>query len=120
MEDNKLLYELANRISFNLSKKLLFFKKTNPKFSVSIVNNSIEVIVGDPSIIALSKGVRPQQMIWLKDKTIPIIVKGRFEPIFRKATEKSMAEGKWFRKGRIALNLIETSIKNAFKEVIRA
>jgi len=113
------LIKIANNVIFNLRKKLLPFKKANPKFSVSILNNKIEVIVGDSSIISLSKGIRPQQMIWLKDLTIPIMVKGRFEPIFRKVTEKSLFQGKWVRKGKRALNLIENSIEDAFKQVIR-
>lgn len=69
---------------------------------------SVTVIATDPAFRPLLEGQKAGQMRWLMKARAPIpIVLDSGELIFRSATPRSMANGKWYHPGRQPTTVIE-------------
>lgn len=82
-----------------------FSKKAQAAFAramtIRVTGQSLRVQVNHPGWLPLVEGQRRQQMSWLVKAKAPIpIVTETGEVIFRSATPKTMANGKWVHPGR--------------------
>jgi len=76
--------------------------------------NSITVIATHPAFFALVKGRERGQMKWLQKAKSPIpIVLDSGDVIFRSASAKSMADGRWIHPGHKPTTLIERARREA-------
>jgi len=83
-------------------------------FEVKAGPRSITVIAKHPAFRALLEGQKSGQMAWLTKAKRPIpIITDDGELIFRSATPKSMADGKWVHPGREPTTVIEKTRKIA-------
>ena len=81
--------------------------------------SSLRVVVRDPLWGDLVNGQRKGQMAWLKRARAPIpIVTESGKVIFRSATAKSLANGKWVHPGRAPLNFL-ARVKKEARAVVR-
>lgn len=92
-------------------------------FTYVVGPSSVSIESTHPAAKYLDKGVRPYQMKHLVKATRPIpIIKDNGELIFRNATPKGMAQGKWQHPGIKARNFMDRGIeaaKETIKEQIR-
>jgi hypothetical protein len=96
--------------TFSLAAK----KKLLECFEVTQGPRSIRVVAKHPAFRALLEGQRAGQMKWLTKAKRPIpIVTDAGELIFRSATPRSMADGKWIHPGREPTTVIEKARKIA-------
>lgn len=69
--------------------------------TVNVMQSSLQVVTNHPAFFPLLEGQKKEQMSWLTKARAPIpIVTDTGELIFRSATAKSMANGKWIHPGR--------------------
>lgn len=81
--------------------------------------SSIQIVAKHPAFFPLVNGQKVQQMTWLTKAKRPIpIVLDTGEIIFRNATPRSMARGRWYHPGRHRTDLIETARKKT-REIIK-
>jgi hypothetical protein len=86
---------------------------------VQLKPSSIQVISKHPAFGPLVRGQEKMQMKWLTKARAPIpIITETGELIFRSATAKSMANGKWVHPGRKPSDFIEKA-KKASREFMR-
>ena len=83
-------------------------KRLSQSLRVEIKKSSLVITALHPAFFPLIKGQRSQQMTWLTKAKRPIpIVTESGELIFRTATAKSMANGRWVHPGRKPQDFIE-------------
>lgn len=88
-------------------------------FSYEVGPSSVTIESTHPAAKYLDKGVRPYQMRHLLKSARPIpIIRDNGELIFRNATPKGMAMGKWKHPGIEARNFIDRGVEAA-KETIK-
>jgi len=81
---------------------------------VEVKPSSIMLYVRHPAWIPLVQGQQGGQMTWLTKAKAPIpIITEKGELIFRSATAKSMADGKWVHPGREPSNFLDKARKEA-------
>lgn len=87
---------------------------------VRLKPSSIQVISKHPAFAPLVRGQKKGQMKWLTKARAPIpIITENGELIFRSATAKSMANGRWVHPGRKPSDFIEKAKKES-REFMRA
>lgn len=80
--------------------------------------NSISIVARHPAFFPMVLGQKRQQMSWLTKAVRPIpIILDNGELIFRNATPRSMARGRWYHPGRQATDVIEQARKEARRVV---
>lgn len=81
--------------------------------------NSIKIIATHPAFFPLLEGQKREQMTWLTKAKSPIpIVLDDGEVIFRNASPRSMANGRWYHPGRKPTKVIEIARRKA-REVVK-
>ena len=81
---------------------------------VEIKASSVRITINHPAWIPMVLGRSSKQMSWLTKARSPIpIITDSGETIFRSATPKSMADGKWVHPGYQKTNLLEKARKEA-------
>jgi len=86
---------------------------------IEIQASSVRVTVNHPAWRPMVLGRKEQQMSWLVKSRSPIpIVTDTGKVIFRSATPKTMADGKWVHPGYQKTDLIEKARKDA-REYVR-
>lgn len=76
--------------------------------STKLGPNSVRIIAKHPAFYPLLEGQKKEQMTWLTKATRPIpIILDNGEMIFRSATPRSMARGRWYHPGRQPTTVIE-------------
>jgi len=81
---------------------------------IEIKSSSIVIKTMHPAFRPLVMGQKRQQMMWLSKAKAPIpIVLDNGKVIFRSATPKSLANGRWIHPGRPSTGLVEKSVKEA-------
>lgn len=115
--------EIMKSIRFKIRQYPVFSQAAKARltkgFGVHVGPNSITVIAKDPMFRPLIQGQKAEQMKWLRKAKSPIpIVLESGEVIFRSATARSMANGKWYHPGREPSGIIE-SAKEEAKETLR-
>jgi hypothetical protein len=84
-----------------------------------IKGSSIKITTNHPAFAPLVHGMPTQQMTWLTKAKAPIpIITEQGKLIFRSATPKSMADGRWIHPGHKPTNLLEKARKAA-REYVR-
>jgi hypothetical protein len=84
-----------------------------------IGQRSITVIATHPAFFPLLQGQKRQQMSWLTKATRPIpIILDNGELIFRNASPRSMARGRWYHPGRQNSHVIDKA-REATRDVIK-
>lgn len=82
--------------------------------SIEVKESSLVITAKHPAWGPLVNGQRERQMTWLTKATRPIpIITESGELIFRSATPKSMADGKWMHPGRAPSNFVEKARQEA-------
>src|SRR5574338_223956 len=108
MSIDKVLRQTQRDVLRRVKRKLLqttFSERAKKALAKSIhvvlKPSSLQIVSNHPAFIPLLKGQRQSQMTWLTKakRPIPIITESG-ELIFRTATAKSMADGKWVHPGR--------------------
>jgi hypothetical protein len=75
---------------------------------IEVKKSSILLTVLHPAWRPMVEGQKSRQMLWLKRAKAPIpIITESGKLIFRSATAKSMADGKWIHPGRKPSNFVE-------------
>jgi len=88
--------------------------------TITVKANSLQIKANHPAFFPLIKGQQKGQMQWLTKAKRPIpIITDSGELIFRSATAKSMADGKWIHPGRSPSTYIERA-KKISREHIKA
>lgn len=78
--------------------------------------NSIKIIAKHPAFFPLVEGQKREQMKWLTKAVRPIPIElDNGELIFRNATPRSMARGRWYHPGRNGTDVIAKARKAARK-----
>lgn len=91
----------------------------NQGMTTKIGANSIKVVAKHPAFYPLLEGQRRQQMKWLTKATRPIpIILDNGKLIFRNATARSMARGRWYHPGRPPTTVLARARK-VTREVIK-
>lgn len=82
--------------------------------TIDVQESSVVITANHPAYRPLVEGQRAGQMTWLTKarRPIPIITEAG-ELIFRSATPKSMADGKWMHPGRAPSNFVEKARQEA-------
>lgn len=81
---------------------------------IEIKKSSLILTVDHPAWRPLVEGQKKRQMLWLQRARAPIpIVTETGEVIFRLATPKSFANGKWVHPGRKPANFVEKARREA-------
>lgn len=94
-------------------------RRLDKALKIELKPNSVMLVAVDPLWNYLVGGRKQRQMSWLSKATKPIpIVTESGDVIFRSATAKSMADGKWVFPGRQPLNLLDRAVKES-REVIK-
>lgn len=87
--------------------------------TTKIGTNSIKVIATHPAWFPLLDGQKTEQMKWLTKAVRPIpIILDNGELIFRNATPRSMARGRWYHPGRRPTTVLQKARKIT-REVIK-
>lgn len=87
--------------------------------AVNIGPSSLTIVAKHPAFAMMLKGRDKKQMRWLVKAKAPIpIITEEGELIFRSATPRSMANGKWVHPGRKGADFLEQAKKEA-KEAIK-
>ena len=87
---------------------------------IEVKASSIQVTALHPAFGPLVMGQKSEQMRWLTKARRPIpIVTETGELIFRSATAKSMADGKWIHPGRRPSDFVEKAKKES-REFLKA
>jgi hypothetical protein len=122
----KALTRLKNELLYRIKKKLQQSqiseraKKAFAKnISVRMGPSSILVESSHPALIKIIEGQKKGQMRWLMKAKAPIpIITDAGELIFRNATPRSMANGKWVHPGRQPQTFVDLARKEA-KELVK-
>lgn len=81
--------------------------------------SSIKIIATHPAFFPLLEGQRSEQMTWLTKAKRPIpIVLDNGEVIFRNASPRSMANGRWYHPGRKPTTVLEIARRKT-RELIK-
>lgn len=87
--------------------------------STKIAESSITVTAHHPAFFPLLEGKSRQQMTWLTKAKKPIpIITDTGELIFRSATPRSMARGRWYHPQRESTHILDKA-KDAARTVIK-
>jgi hypothetical protein len=87
--------------------------------SINIKPSSLQVVTTHPGFFPLVEGQKRGQMTWLTKARGPIpIVTETGELIFRRATAKSMADGRWIHPGRSPSDFV-TKAKTESRDYIK-
>jgi hypothetical protein len=118
MTQREVLKQIRERIqegAFSQRAKIALSRGLRTKIGKS----SITVIATHPAFFPLLQGRKREQMSWLTKATRPIpIILDNGEMIFRNASPRSMAEGRWYHPGR-ANSLIIDKAREATREVVK-
>ena len=80
--------------------------------TIKIKPKSLQIVANHPAFAPLVKGQTKEQMTWLTKAARPIpIITESGKMIFRSATAKSMADGKWQHPGRKPSSYVERAKK---------
>jgi hypothetical protein len=94
-------------------------KSFSKALSVKVGASSLTILADHPAFIHQIRGQKQGQMRWLVKARAPIpIITESGELIFRTATARSMADGKWVHPGRAPYDFIEKAKEEA-KTLIR-
>ncbi len=123
---DKFLREVQRELLKDIKKKIrqeafssAAKKRLTKGFQVMIGPSSLTVVARDPAFRPLLEGQRPGQMKWLVKARAPIpIVLDSGELIFRSATARSMANGRWQHPGREPTTVVERA-KAEIREVMK-
>ena len=86
---------------------------------VQVKASSLSIISSHPALIHFLKGRKSRQMSWLVKSPAPIpIFTDSGELIFRSATPKSMADGKWVHPGKDRYDFVER-VKQEAKAAVK-
>lgn len=100
--------------NFSMRAKRAFSKAV----IIRVMPHSLMIMTNHPGFLPMLKGQKTGQMRWLVKAKAPIpIITDEGELIFRSATPKSMANGKWIHPGRQPSNFIDLAKKEARKFV---
>lgn len=109
--------EMLRRIKYQLTQTTFSerAKKALAKaIRIEVKQSSLVITARHPAWHPLVDGQRPGQMTWLTKARRPIpIVTESGELIFRSATPKSMADGKWMHPGRAPSTFLEKARQEA-------
>lgn len=87
--------------------------------ALEVKPSSLVIHAKHPAFVYFIKGAKKQQMAWLVKSPTPIpIVTETGELIFRRATAKSMANGRWVHPGRKGSNFLKT-VKKQVTALVR-
>jgi hypothetical protein len=87
--------------------------------TIEVKGSSLRIVARHPAWKPLVEGQRAGQMKWLVKAKAPIpIITETGELIFRSATPRSMANGKWVHPGRAPSNFVEKARQEA-REFLR-
>ena len=87
--------------------------------TVTVQKSSVQITAHHPAWGPLVLGMKKQQMLWLLKARAPIpIITETGKLIFRSATPKSFADGKWVHPGYQKTNLLER-VKKETKAFVR-
>ena len=114
---DKLSAEILKRVRAQI-KQTVFSpaakRRLSKALSTRIKAASLQVVVKDPLWGYLLGGQRKQQMKWLQKAAAPIpIVTESGKVIFRSATARSMADGRWIHPGRKPQDVVTVAVKEA-------
>lgn len=109
--------ELHNRIKLKI-QEANFSQRAKRAFSkavtIRVMPRSLMIMTNHPGFVPMLRGRESRQMRWLTKAKHPIpIFTDTGELIFRWATPRSMANGKWVHPGRKPSNFIEAAKKEA-------
>lgn len=111
----KAIRDEIQKSAFSSRAKRALSKGIGTKISA----NSVKIIAKHPAFFPLLEGQKKEQMTWLVKAKRPIpIILDNGELIFRSATPRSMARGRWYHPGRQPTTIIEKARKRA-REVIK-
>lgn len=104
--------DLLRRIRRKLMQQTTFSERARKAFSkalkIEVKQSSLVIIGNHPGFGPLLRGQKYGQMKWLTKASRPIpIVTDDGKLIFRNATSKSMANGKWIHPGRKPQDFVE-------------
>jgi hypothetical protein len=119
----KLTSELHKRIKAKI-EETAFSSRAKAAFSraftIKINSRSITIYTSHPGFLPMLRGQKKGQMTWLVKARAPIpIITDEGKLIFRSATPKSMADGKWVHPGR-AKNDFVSRAKKATRDFVRS
>jgi len=119
----KLTGDLQKRIKAKI-EETAFSQRAKTAFAkavtIRILPRSIQILTSHPGFIPMLRGQKQGQMTWLVKAKAPIpIITDEGKLIFRSATPKSMADGKWIHPGRGPTDFIGRA-KKATAAFIRA
>lgn len=108
--------ELAKRVRNAIRTQDTFTDKAKTALAkavrIEIQQSSVQITVRHPAWKPMVLGMQQQQMKWLTKARAPIpIITDTGELIFRSATPRSMADGKWVHPGYQKTNLLEKARK---------
>lgn len=126
-DPRKILSSLKNEVLKKLKAKLIqttFSERAKKALAASlrvkIGPSSLTIETNHPAFITLIKGQRRGQMTWLTKAKAPIpIITDTGQLIFRSATPRSMANGKWVHPGRKPQDFVEKAKEEA-KALVKA
>lgn len=102
------MQQAMTQTTFSRRAKVAFAKA----LTIEQTRNSVRVVVHHSGWAPLASGVRRQPMTWVTKSKTPIpIVTETGETIFRSATPKSMASGKWIHPGRAPTDFVAQARK---------
>jgi hypothetical protein len=109
--------EMLRRIKAKLTQSTFSVrakKALAQALTIEVQESSLTITAHHPAYKFLLEGQRAGQMTWLTKARRPIpIVTETGEVIFRSATPKSMADGKWMHPGREPNNFVERARQEA-------
>lgn len=95
---------------------------------VEVKRSSLSIVTNHPALVHFLRGRKNQQMTWLTKASAPIPIfteDGRL--IFRSATAKSMADGKWVHPGKDRYDFVQRvkqeakiAVKESFLRELRS
>jgi len=114
----KLKADVVKRVKANIMMQTTFSTRAKAALSkalkVVVGPSSIQITANHPAFRPLVMGWRPGQMVWLVKARAPIpIITETGKLIFRSATPKSMANGRWVHPGHAPTTIIEKARREA-------
>jgi hypothetical protein len=111
----KAIRDEIQKSAFSTRAKRALAKGVGTKISA----NSVRIIAKHPAFYPLLEGQKRAQMSWLTKAKRPIpIILDNGELIFRNATPRSMARGRWYHPGRQPTTIIDKA-RNSARAIIK-
>jgi hypothetical protein len=126
LDPRKVLRQLKKELHKRIKVKIeetAFSDRAKRSFAkavqIHLGEHSLKIMTKHPGFIPMIRGQKKGQMTWLVKAKAPIpIILDTGELIFRNASPKSMADGKWVHPGRQPSTFIERAKKEARRFVI--